>query len=148
MPDIQEVLSRIWTDLLARPSGPLAFRFILQPLMAALLAIRDGLGDARAGRPPYFSTILRDAGQRRARLVDGLKATGRIIALGLGLDAVYQLIVLGTLYPGEALTIALLLGFVPYLVIRGPADRIARWWMARKRLTSGALRPESPGRMT
>jgi len=32
----------------------------------------------------------------------------------------------GTVYPGEALGIALLLGFVPYLLIRGPIDRIVR----------------------
>jgi hypothetical protein len=35
-------------------------------------------------------------------------------------------------YPGEALIVALLLAFVPYLLIRGPAERIARRWMDRK----------------
>jgi hypothetical protein len=30
------------------------FRFILQPVMVAILAIRHGLNDARTGRSPYF----------------------------------------------------------------------------------------------
>lgn len=132
MPEIHDLLSRVWTDLMARPSGPFAFRFVLQPLTALFLATRDGIKDAQTGRSPYFWTVLRDAGQRRERLVEGLKATVKVIAFGIGIDAVYQLKVLGTFYPGEALVIALVLGFVPYLLIRGPADRITRRWMARK----------------
>jgi len=48
------------------------------------------------------------------------------VLLGVAIDALYQFQVHGTVYPGEALGIALLLGFVPYLPIRGPTDRIAR----------------------
>ena len=44
MQEILDVLSRGWTDLLARPHGPYGVRFVLQPLMAALLAVRDGIG--------------------------------------------------------------------------------------------------------
>ncbi|HXW73717.1 MAG TPA: hypothetical protein VEK10_02780 [Steroidobacteraceae bacterium] len=35
---------------IGRFDGPLHFRFIAQPLMAILLAMRDGWRDARAGR--------------------------------------------------------------------------------------------------
>jgi hypothetical protein len=42
-----ESIERIWDSLLARPSGPMAFRFILQPSIAAIVAIRDGLYDVR-----------------------------------------------------------------------------------------------------
>jgi len=31
-------------------------------------------------------------------------------------------------YPGEALIVAFLLAFVPYLLILGPVNRIARRW--------------------
>ncbi|MGE5181792.1 MAG: hypothetical protein ACM31C_07005 [Acidobacteriota bacterium] len=132
MIEIHDVLSRFLGDLLARPSGPFAFRFVLQPLMAMLLALRDGTKDARAGRPPYLWSVWSDAGHRRERLLEGLKATARVLAAGLALDAAYQVVVLRHFYPGEALVIALLLGFVPYLLIRGPADRVARWWTARR----------------
>jgi hypothetical protein len=43
-------------------------------------------------------------------------------------DAIYQHLVFKTFYPVEALFIALLLAYVPYLLIRGPVARIVRWW--------------------
>jgi hypothetical protein len=56
-----------------------------------------------------------------------LTATARIILLGLAMDVIYQYLVFKTFYPAEALVVALLLAFVPYLLIRGPAMRIVRW---------------------
>ena len=116
-----DVMGRLWHDLIQRPDAPMRFRFILQPVMAAIVAIRDGLKDIRAGREPYFWRAL-----GVTRLREGLNATARIILLGIVMDAMYQMIVLGRFYPGEAVIIALLLAFVPYLLIRGPAARIAR----------------------
>jgi hypothetical protein len=129
--EIHDVLSRMWGDLAARPAGPLAFRFILQPVMAAIVAIRDGIKDAHTGRSPYFWAVLHDSHARRARLEEGLSATVRILALGLAMDAIYQVVVLGTVYPSEAVIVALGLAFLPYLLIRGPAARVARWWQSR-----------------
>jgi hypothetical protein len=129
--EAHDVLSRVWEDLVARPGGPLAFRFILQPVMAAILAIRDGITDARTGRSPYFWTVLHDSQARNARLEEALSATARILALGLLMDTIYQIGVLGTFYPTEAAIVALTLAFVPYLLIRGPAARLARWWQSR-----------------
>jgi len=126
MSELQGLLSRMWADLIARPGGPFEFRFVLQPLVAALLAARDGRVDARAGRPPYFRTLVRDPGRRPELLREGLEATFRVVLAGVAIDAIYQFKAYGTVYPGEALGIALLLGFVPYLLIRGPVDRIAR----------------------
>ena len=128
---IQDVATRQWNDLLARPSGPLGFRFILQPAMAAIAAIRAGLVDARTGRSPYFFTILTNPAERSARVREGLAATSRIFLLGLGMDAIYQFIVLKKFYPVEALIIAFVLAVVPYFIIRGPVARIARWWNKR-----------------
>lgn len=124
----QGVFGRVWTDLLARPSGPLAFRFVLQPTMAAIAAILDGIKDAHTGRSPYFWTVLSNPAERTERLREGLKATSRIILLGLVMDAAYQIIVFRTFYPLEAVIIAIALAFTPYLLIRGPAARIARRW--------------------
>jgi hypothetical protein len=126
MSELQGLLSRLWADLIARPGGPLEFRFLVQPLVAAVLALRDGLLDARTGRSPYFWTLLHDPALRRGRLREGVKATLKVVLLGVAIDALYQFRVHGTVYPGEAIGIALLLGFVPYLLIRGPTDRIAR----------------------
>jgi len=117
---------RFWHDLIERPDAPMRFRFFLQPLMAAIAAIHDGREDARAGRSPYFMTVLRNSQERIGRLREGINATARIILLGLVMDVIYQLLVLKTFYPNEALVIALLLAFVPYLIIRGLVLRVAR----------------------
>ena len=128
---------RIWHQLIDRADAPMRFRFILQPLMAAFLAIRHGLNDARTGRSPYFWTMLGNPRERAQRLNEGLNATARIIFLGLLMDAIYQVIVLRRFYPAEAVIVALLFAFIPYVIIRGPATRIApRWLRASPHQTS------------
>lgn len=123
-----EEFERLWRQLLDRPSGPMSFRFILQPLLAVIAAGHDGLKDARGGRTPYLWTVARHSRKRAGRLREGLIAIARIILLGLAMDLCYQLLVFRTFYPSEAVIIAFLLVFIPYLVIRGPVTRIARWW--------------------
>jgi hypothetical protein len=124
--EIQEILTRFWDQLIAQPSGPLAFRLILQPIMAAILAFRDGLKDARAGRPLYTWTILTDPAQRAGHLREGLKRVSRVIVFALVMDAIYQFLVLRWFYPVEALVTAFVVAVLPYLLVRGPAARIAR----------------------
>ncbi len=124
-----EALQRLWHDLLARPSGPVSFRLVLQPCMSAIAALHDGVADARVGRPPFLRALLTMPEERPARILELLSSSGRIILLGIAMDAIYQWLVLGTFYPAEALIFALLLACVPYLVLRGPIARIARWWL-------------------
>ena len=124
-----ETVNRVWHQLIDRADAPMRFRFILQPLMAAIAAILDGLKDARTGRSPYFWTLLHNPRERIERLNEGLNATARIILLGLVMDAIYQIIVLKRFYPAEAVIVALLFAFVPYVIIRGPVLRIERWWL-------------------
>jgi hypothetical protein len=119
---------RIWDNLLGRPSGSLAFRFLLQPAMSTIFAVRDGIEDARKGNSPYFWTVLSNPNERLARLHYGVAATGKIILLGILIDGLYQAIEFKTFYPVEALKVAFLLAFIPYLLIRGPVTRIARRW--------------------
>jgi hypothetical protein len=120
-----EVHARIWKNIFARLGGPMTFRFLLQPTMATIAALHDGIKDARLGRAPYFWTILHDPEKRVERLREGVVSTARIILLGLGIDAIYQFRVLKTFYPGEAVLIAFLLAFLPNLLLRGAIARIA-----------------------
>jgi hypothetical protein len=129
---IEDIAQRIWDNLVSRPSGPFALRFLLQPTTATIVAIRDGLRDARTGRSPYLWTVLTDPTKRRGRLREGFAATGKIIVLAFALDVIYQFVEFKTFYPGEAIVVAVFLAFVPYLLIRGPAARIARRLSGRR----------------
>src|SRR5271163_639628 len=98
-----ENLGRLWQDILDRPGGPMTFRFILQPTMAIIAALRDGVNDARLGRRPYVWALIhgvRDSGGRSGRLWEGVVSTARILILGVVMDIIYQWKVLDTFYPG------------------------------------------------
>lgn len=120
-----------WEHLVGRVTGPMAFRFILQPAMAAFLAIRAGLRDARAGRPPYLLTVCSDPAARQSLLREGWKDICRLFILACILDIVYQGIVLHWFHPLETVIIAALLAIIPYALIRGPTTRIARRFRPR-----------------
>ena len=129
---IEEVFMRVWTNLIGRVGGPLTFRLILQPCMAIFFAIRDGLQDARQGRPAYFWALFTEPAHRRDLLREGWKAVAKVFVIAFIIDVIYQLIVLRWVYPGEALLTAFILAFVPYLLVRGPVNRLARLWYRRR----------------
>jgi hypothetical protein len=122
---MNDTLTRIFDNLLGRFDGPMHFRIVLQPLMAVIFAIRDGRKDAREGRVAYFWALFTEPGNRRYLLRAGWKSVGKIFVFALILDAVYQSIVLHRFYPGEALLVAFVLAIIPYLLVRGPANRLA-----------------------
>lgn len=119
-------LTRMWQEILARPSGPMAFRFYIQPLVAMTLALRDGLGDARTGRPAYFWALFTNPVHRREWMREGWRAVSKVFLLAMVLDLVYQLTVLGGPRPVQGLVVAVMLAIVPYVLLRGPVNRISR----------------------
>jgi hypothetical protein len=127
---VDDVLARIVNDLLGRLSGPLTLRVVLQPLMATCFAARDGIADARHGRPPYLWTITKSREERRRLIVDGAKAIGKLVVMAIGLDLVYQVLVFRRIYPFEAIDVAIILAVLPYFILRGPFSRMARLWSA------------------
>jgi hypothetical protein len=120
-----EELNRFWRNIVARPGGPMTFRFVLQPAMAGIAALRDGVKDANLGRSPYLSGMIRGIEEPRGRLWDGLVSTAKILILGVVMDVIYQLIFMGTFHPAESALVAILLAFVPYALLRGAVKRIA-----------------------
>ena len=127
-----ESYQRMWRDIIDRPGGPMSFRFLLQPTMAFIAALHDGIRDARSDHSPYFHKLLTDRQHFGGNMNEALVATSRIVLLALGMDAVYQAIVLKTFYPGEMAMVTILLALLPYVLLRGPIARIARHWLARK----------------
>src|SRR5262249_32084810 len=75
-------------DLPKRLTGPGRFRFVLQPAVAILLGIRDGLGDSRANRPPYLYGVLFRRRHRSELLQSGFAAVVNLILMGILLDSI------------------------------------------------------------
>jgi hypothetical protein len=125
---MQEMWSRFFGDIVGRIDGPMASRLILQPLVASLIAVRDGVEDAREGRPPYLATFVGRPFQRFRLLREGMKSILRVLLLAILFDAVYQVFVLRWFYPIETVVVALTLACFPYALLRGSVTRMARMW--------------------
>jgi hypothetical protein len=115
-------------------------RLIIQPAVAALLAVRAGLADARAGRPAYLWSVFTDRDHRLSLIQSGWPNIARIFLLACVIDAIYQILEFQWFYPLQALIVAFLLAIVPYVAVRGPVTRLAR----RMGATTAAAADGSP----
>jgi hypothetical protein len=121
------VFSREFLEELPRRfTGPGRLRFILQPVIAIVLGIRGGLADAKAGNLPYLLALLRGAGRRAELLRTGAEAIGALIAMGIILDVVSQLVLYHSVHPGAALVVGPILICLPYAASRALATRVKR----------------------
>lgn len=123
---MDEIFARVWEDLTGRVTGPMKFRLILQPVMALIFATRAAIRDAREGQPPFLWAVFTDPRERQRLIQSGWKDVGKVFIIAMLIDAVYQVIVVRWLYPGEMVIVAILLAIVPYLLVRGPLNRILR----------------------
>jgi hypothetical protein len=129
MSAVLDMVNRGWENFLARPSGSLNLRFILQPTMATLLALRAGIQDAREGRQGYLWAILTNPTRRFQLLHEGWKGVRTVFIVAIVLDCIYQLITVHFIYPLELIFTATLLALVPYILLRGPINRLARFFL-------------------
>jgi len=123
---MDDVITRIFQDLVGRLHGPMQFRFFLQPTMAAIWAIKDGLKDARNGSHLYFWALFTETGHRKELLKGGWKSVRNTFFLGLVMDTIYQVWQLKAFYPLEAILTAAILAIIPYLLFRGPINLLLR----------------------
>jgi len=111
-------------ELPQRFTGPGRFRFILQPSIAILIGLRGGLADARAGRPAYLYGLLLGGENRRDLVRSGWTAVRDLVAMGIVLDAVAQLLIYRQVHPVPALLIGPLLIGLPYSIARALTNRV------------------------
>jgi len=123
-------------ELPQRFTGPGRLRFVLQPLIAFLLGVRGGLTDAKAGKAPYLLALVFHAHNRKELLHSGLSAIGHLLAIGILLDAIAQLLIYKQIHPGAALVIGPILVSIPYGVARGLTTRLARWIRQERSMSS------------
>jgi hypothetical protein len=121
---VADVFGRIFENIAGRVGGPMKLRLVLQPLIAIVYAVRAGRKDGRAGAPPYFWAMFVSREHRRMLLREGWKDVGKIFVIAVLIDVIYQIIVERWVYPGEALLVAALLAFVPYVLLRGLVTRL------------------------
>jgi hypothetical protein len=133
---MEELFAREWENLADRVSGPMWFRLVMQPVMASIFAVIDALSDAREGKPGYFWAVITRRNQRLELLNEGWSSVAKIFLMAMIIDAVYQWIVQKWIYPGEIAIVAFLLAVVPYVLIRGPVNRIVSRF--------GLLKPQIP----
>ena len=131
---MDEMLTRLWENLGGRIGGPMSLRLLLQPTIATVLAIKSGLADARTGKPAYLWSVLTNSEGRHELLRSGWKSVAKVFTMAVVLDVVYQLIVNRWVYPLESVIVAFVLACVPYLLVRGPVNRIAS--AARRKRTA------------
>jgi hypothetical protein len=134
-----EMLTRVWDELIGRWNGPFAFRLILQPIVAAMLAARAGLRDARTRRPAYGWAIITDSAHCRDLLREGWKDVARLFVVAVLVDVIYEIIAFRRIYPVQPLIVAVCVALPPYLLIRGPVNRIVRRWYRRNEGSRGGI---------
>jgi hypothetical protein len=125
---VGEILGQTWQEFIGRVHGPFAFRLVLQPLAAAIIACHAGVRDAQAGRPAYGWAVLTNPVDRPELLREGWKELARVFTVAVVVDLIYEVIVFHRIYPGQSLIVAALLALLPYPLLRGSLNRIVRYW--------------------
>lgn len=144
---MEELFIRIYENLGARVSGPMHLRLYMQPIMASIFAIIAGLEDAKLGKPAYFWALFTQPEHRREMLKDGWKSVGKVFLVAMLLDVIYQLIVQRWVYPFEVVLVAFILAIVPYVTLRGLANRAASLFMKRDEQTKPAEEGDQTGQV-
>ncbi len=117
-------LERFLYQMAARLTRPFNFRFILQPVVAILLGMRDGRLDARAGNPPFVVDVMLHSSVRGQRLRNAVASTVKAVLVGIVIDALVQYLMFKAIYPVQAVLVGSLVIAVPYALARGLTNRL------------------------
>ena len=115
-----------FADIAPRLTGPGRLRFLLQPVVALLLGVRDGRVDLRAGREPYIWALVTGLGARRELLRSAFASISNVVLAAILCDAIAQWLLFRVVSPGAALVIGPVLICAPYALARALANRGAR----------------------
>lgn len=103
--------------------GPGRLRFLVQPLLAIALGIRDGRLDAAAGRPPYVFAVLFVHARRKEELMTGLRTLAKPLVVASLLDALLQYVIFRSVRLWHALLAGTILIALPYAAARSLTNR-------------------------
>jgi hypothetical protein len=128
---------QFFDDMLARLSGTGRLRFILQPVAALLVGMRDGIKDSRAGHPPFLLALVFHRARKADLLQSAFTSVRDLVAIAIILDVISQFFIFQEIHPGAALVLGPVLIAVPYSISRALANRIAR----RRSQQASVIRP-------
>jgi hypothetical protein len=109
-------------------TGPGKWRFAIQPLFSIALGVRDGVTDAKLGKPPYLTCVLLESEGKGDALKSGLKSIAMPLTFGIVLDMILQWVMFQTLFLLPAVMAGTILVALPYAIARALSNRIARPW--------------------
>ena len=131
---MDEFLKKSLEHLLGRISGPMWIRFVIQPLVSVILGLRAGARDSHLNRAPFGSLLW--SGHVRCSILwkQVWRDIARLFIFATVIDVIYQVSFLHEFHPLQALMVASSLAILPYLVVRGPANRLIRMRQTRKKM--------------
>jgi len=105
--------------------GPFTFRFVMQPVLAIILGLRDGRKDAKSNAPLILPMLLLESGKRGETLKGALKRVTVPLIISVVMDSIVQITVFEVLRLQWALVVGVCLVGIPYLLSREITNRIA-----------------------
>jgi len=95
----------------------------VQPLVAIILGIRDGIMDAKAGTPPFIYDVLFKPENRKKHLKSALHSLLKPIIIGIILDAIAQYLIFEHVRVLGAVIMGTCIMGIPYALARGLTNR-------------------------
>ena len=104
-------------------TGPGTFRFVIQPVLAIVMGVRDGRNDAKSSTPPLLHLLLQP-GKRSEALKGTLKSIALPLILAVAMDSIFQVFIFGIWRLQWALVVGVGLVGIPYILTREITNRI------------------------
>ena len=145
---MQHLSTSVLDKIVARLTGAMSFRFILQPAIAVFLGIRDGLMDAKAGTPPFIADLIFNPKDRDRQLKSAFHRLLTPIIVATVLDAIAQHLIFGHINPLGALLVGTFVMGIPYALARGVSNRIATGLHSRNGETTDKAPSDDGGSTT
>lgn len=121
---MEDLVNNFLNNVGIRHEGPMSFRLIIQPAISLVYAIIAGIKDAKAGNHHFLEGFVLGKVERKTALKEIWKDVGKVFILAAVLEIIFEIIQFKTVHPLEVLKVSFFLAILPYLIFRGPVDRI------------------------
>jgi len=111
-------------------------RFIVQPIMAAILGIRAGIHDSRQATPPFIWSLCTQSAGRKRQLKQAGEHLVIPLIVAIVLDGIVQYLLFQRIRVLGAVILGTILMGLPYSLARGLTNRIVSarsHWRTRDR---------------